>query len=212
MESLLSRIPYGTFSNYSPRGSAEISQKSRKICGSIKAGRVGTIESALRHLKKPAAAPLEPFLNSRATLVPVPRSAPLVAGSLWPSEVIANILKSGGLGSEVLPCIERVTAVPKSSSSPASERPLVGAHYESLSVNRELIRPEQITMVDDVLTMGRTMFACALRLHEVFPDAEIRAFAMIRTQGLIDDIENIVDPDTGTITYYEKSGKTHRDP
>lgn len=209
---MLSSIPYGTFANYSPRGSAVVSQRSQKICGGIKAGNVGVIESALLRLKSPAAAPLLPFLNPDVTLVPVPRSAPLTAGALWPSEVIANMLKGAGLAGEVLPCIERITAVRKSSSSPASERPLVGVHYESLSVDGQLLRPEKITLVDDVLTMGRTMFACALRLHESFPDAEIRAFAMIRTQGMIDDIEKIVDPDTGTITYYENSGKTWRDP
>lgn len=209
---MLSSIPYGTFANYSPRGSASRSQKSRRICGSIKAGNVNLIENALPHLKSPAAASLAPFLNPEVTLVPVPRSAPLAVGALWPSEVIANILRGAGLAGEVLSCIERVKAVPKSSSSPASERPLVSAHYESLAVDEQLLRPGQITLVDDVLTMGRTMFACALRLHEAFPDAEIRAFAMIRTQGLVDDIENIVDPDTGTITYYVRSGKTHRDP
>jgi hypothetical protein len=60
--------------------------------------------------------------------------------------------------------------------------------------------------------MGRTAFACAQRLHEAFPSAEIRVFAMIRTQGFINDIEKIVDPAAGTIIYYPASGKTFRDP
>jgi len=59
--------------------------------------------------------------------------------------------------------------------------------------------------------MGRTSFACAELLRAVCPDAEIRIFAMIRTQGLQDDIEKIVDPATGIIVGYP-SGKTHRDP
>jgi predicted amidophosphoribosyltransferase len=49
---------------------------------------------------------------------------------------------------------------------------------ESLAVTNQLLGPLQITLVDDVLTMGRTAFACALRLHEAFPGAEIRIFAM----------------------------------
>jgi len=65
--------------------------------------------------------------------------------------------------------------------------------------------------VDDVLTMGRTSFACAELLRDVCPDAEIRIFAMIRTQGLQEDIERIVDPATGIIIGYP-SGKTHRGP
>lgn len=43
------------------------------------------------------------------------------------------------------------------------------------------------------------------------PKAEIRIFAMIRTQGLQDDIQKIVDPATGIVVGYP-SGKTHRDP
>lgn len=111
----------------------------------------------------------------------------------------------------MLPCLKRITAVPKSSSSPTSERPLIHEHYDSLTVEDQLLRPDQITIVDDVLTMGRTMFACAQRLREAFPDAQIRAFAMVRTQGRVDDIEKIVDPDVGTIKGY-RSGKAFRDP
>lgn len=59
--------------------------------------------------------------------------------------------------------------------------------------------------------MGRTTFACAELMRQVCPDAEIRIFAMIRTQGLQGEIEAIVDPATGIITGYA-SGKTHRDP
>lgn len=142
----------------------------------------------------------------------MPRSAPLTEGALWPAKVIADVLQGAGLGGDVLPCIVRVTAVRKSSSSPANERPLVHEHYDSLVVEQELTRPAQITLVDDVLTMGRTMFACALRLHEVYPHAEIRAFAMVRTLGFVRDIDRIVEPAAGTITYYQSSGKTYREP
>ena len=209
---MLSKIPYGTFANYSPRGQSALSQRSRNICGGIKGGKVSLIQSAVPHLTSAAAAPLAPFLNQDVTLVPVPRSAPLTNGALWPAKVIADVLQGAGLGGDVLPCIKRVTAVRKSSSSTASERPLVHQHYNSLGVEEELIQPAQITLVDDVLTMGRTMFACALRVHEVYPDAEIRAFAMVRTLGFVSDIDEIVDPAAGVITYYRKSGKTHREP
>ena len=209
---MLSRIPYGTFANYSPRGTSELSKKSRDLCGAVKGGRAATIESALLHLTSPVAQALAPFLNPDVTLVPVPRSAPLAEGALWPAKVIVDTLYEGGLAGDVLPCIKRTKAVRKSSTSPANERPLVPEHYESLGIDEQLMQPAQITLVDDVLTMGRTMFACALRVHEAYPKADIRAFAMIRTQGLIPDIETIVDPEVGTISYYERSGKTFRDP
>jgi hypothetical protein len=209
---LLSELPYGTFANYSPRGTSDLSQRSKSICGHIKAGKVELIESALPGLQDPGAADLAPFLNPEVTLVPVPRSAPLAEGALWPAKVIADILARAGLGGGVLPCIERVTAVRKSSSSPATERPSVGEHYESLGVQDQLLKPARITLVDDVLTQGRTMVACALRLLDVFPGAEVRGFAIIRTQGFVDNVEKIVEPSTGVIHYYENSGKTFREP
>lgn len=81
----------------------------------------------------------------------------------------------------------------------------------SIEVERPLFVPDKITIVDDVLTMGRTTFACAELLSAVCPNAEIRIFAMIRTQGLQADIEKIVDPAAGIVVGYP-SGKTHRDP
>ena len=56
------------------------------------------------------------------------------------------------------------------------------------------------------------MMASALRLHEAFPKAEIRAFAMFRTLSFVPELERLIDPSVGTITYYEESGKTFRDP
>lgn len=162
-------------------------------------------------LAEDAAKPLQPFLNAAVTLVPVPRSAPLAEGALWPSRVIAQVLVDHGYGGEVAPLIERISAVRKSSSSPAAERPLISEHRDSLVVRRDLISPEQITLVDDVLTMGRTTFACASLLQESFPDAEIRVFAMMRTQGLVPDIDALFDPSVGTVTGYA-SGKSFRDP
>lgn len=200
---------YATFANYSPRGTSELSQRSRNLRGAIKAGREQVIRSAFRYLNETAV--LEPFLNPEVTLVPVPRNAPLPEGALWPSRVIADLLVEGGFGGEVLPCIERITAVQRSASAKPEDRPLWTTHYESLQVEGGLLAPAQITLVDDVLTLGRTTYACAQRIREAFPQAELRIFAMMRTQGFLPDIEALVDPSTGTITGYP-SGKTHRDP
>lgn len=207
-----SEYNYGTFANYSPRGSSELSENSRKICGAIKAGKINLLETAVPILRQERAAILQPFLDARVTLVPVPKSAPLVEGALWPSRVICDVLRSNGFGMDVAPFLVRARAVRRSSTSPAAERPLWIEHFESIEVDpAPLFQPKCITLVDDVLTMGRTSYACAERLREVFPDTEIRIFAMIRTQGLIPDIERFVDPSVGTITGYD-SGRTHRAP
>ena len=202
---------YGTFANYSPRGRTELSKQSRNTCGAIKAGRVDIIASAIPHLMNPKAAVLQPFLGPDVTLVPAPRSAPLAEGALWPAKVICDVLHEHGFGHEVQTYLRRMKAVPRSSNSPAAERPLVPVHMESIEAERPFFVPDKITIVDDVLTMGRTSFACAELLQAVCPHAEIRIFAMIRTQGLQDDIEKIVDPSVGLVVGYP-SGKTHRDP
>lgn len=206
-----SSYKYGTFANYSPRGISDLSKRSRGTCGSIKAGRVDIIASAVPHLKDPKADILLPFLGSDVTLVPAPRSAPLPDGALWPAKVICDVLHEHGFGKDVQTYLKRMKAVPRSSNSPAAERPLVPVHMESIEAERPFFVPDKITIVDDVLTMGRTSFACAELLRDVCPDAEIRIFAMIRTQCLQEDIERIVDPATGIIIGYP-SGKTHRGP
>ena len=80
-----------------------------------------------------------------------------------------------------------------------------------MQVNADMLAPDQITLVDDVLTKGSTTVACANLLQERFPGATIRIFAMMRTQGFVDDIEKIVDPSVGTIIGHA-SGRPFRDP
>lgn len=202
---------YGTLANYSPRGISELSVRSRRTCGAIKAGRIDVLENAITHLKSESASVLQRFLNTETTLVPVPRSSPLPEGALWPSRAICEVLALHGFGREVELLLARTHAVRKSSASPAAERPLWHEHFESISVSATLLRPARITLIDDVLTMGRTSYACAERLKEAFPETEIRTFAMIRTQGFLPEIERILDPSTGIVSGYA-SGKTHRDP
>lgn len=206
-----SEFPYGTFANFSPRGTSEPSQRSRRIKDAIKAGRVSQIEKAIPSLGRPAAAVLQPFLNPDVTLVPVPRSAPLREDALWPSLVISEVLQAAGYGRAVSPLLTRITAVRKSSTAPASERPLIHEHKESLEVRADLLAPEQITLVDDVLTMGRTTAACAELLQVQYPNSTIRIFAMLRTQGLVEDIDTVLDPSVGIIRTYP-SGKCFREP
>jgi hypothetical protein len=53
---------------------------------------------------------------------------------------------------------------------------------------------------------------CAIKLLEVFLDAEISLFAVIRTMSFVPDIEQIFAPELGQINYFEASGKTSREP
>ena len=204
-------LPYGTLLSYNPRGGGDLGAKSRRVCGSIKRPVPEVISKAFEYLQKPVSRDLREFLGADAVLVPVPRSSPLVDGAAWPSKVIADLLCHEGFGSEVLPCIQRVHAVKKSSSSEGRDRPDVETHYQSFSVSTEifLFPPQTIILIDDVLTQGRTTVACARRIQDAFPESEVKVFAVVRTLGFR-DIERIVDPAVSHIKYHA-SGKTFRE-
>jgi hypothetical protein len=76
---------------------------------------------------------------------------------------------------------------------------------------RDFVPTPNITLVDDVVTMGRTSLAAASRLSEKFPNATVRLLALIRTMGFT-GIGSIQKVEIGTITYFPASGKCHRDP
>jgi adenine/guanine phosphoribosyltransferase-like PRPP-binding protein len=91
-------------------------------------------------------------------------------------------------------------------------RPSVRAHYDSLSVVPGYDLPEhaRLLLIDDVVARGRTLFAAATRLHEVFPQARITAFALLRTLGFRDRIEDLLDPCVGRIGW--RGGDARRNP
>jgi hypothetical protein len=76
---------------------------------------------------------LTPIFNRGVTLVPMPRSAPLVAAAFWPAERICNAIVAAGLAARIAPVLTRTVAVPKSSRAPPGGRPLVSRHFETLS-------------------------------------------------------------------------------
>jgi predicted amidophosphoribosyltransferase len=61
----------------------------------------------------------------------------------------------------VLECLERTHAVAKAATSKPSERPKARAHFDSLAVAEPLALPNQVTLVDDVVTRGAQLFGAA---------------------------------------------------
>lgn len=135
--------------------------------------------------------------------MPVPRSSLQVEGGLWPSLKIAQTLQKAGIVRHVSPYLKRVTAIPKSSFQAHGERPPLNIHLDSLDVQiqGDNLLPLELTLVDDFVTKGTTLYSCAAKLKEVFPNATIRGFALVRTMGLVPEVRNIVDPCVGTISY-----------
>lgn len=150
------------------------------------------------------------FFGPDVMLIPVPGSAPLVKGALWVPDRLAAALVGEGLGQLVWCGLKRVFAVRKSATAPAGERPTVQDHYDSFAVESSLVPPKRIVLVDDVITKGRTLLAAATRVQEAFPDAEVRAFALLRTMGLVPDVAQLLEPCIGEIHW--TGSDAHREP
>ncbi len=192
--SLLSSLRFWSFLVYLPRGTGEVSKRSRRFSYSIKAGRPEALTQAADRLVRDFESTLlSSVLGPDITLIPAPRSSLLVAGGLWPSRLIAEALVSRGLGASVLPVLTRVEPVPKSAFQAQGKRPDARRHFETTAIEPALTT-QRITIVDDVITKGSTLLGAASRIALTCPRAEINAFALIRTMGRVTDIERIVEP------------------
>ena len=80
-----------------------------------------------------------------------------------------------------------------------------------MGVRRRLSKPDEIVLIDDIVTRGATLLGPANRLADVFPQTRIRAFAAMRTISNPDEFNELYDPCVGTIELRE-SGDTLRRP
>lgn len=183
------RVPYATFADYSPKGTSAPSVKSQKACIALKQAKPDVLEAIATALQQPEAInAFSDFFGPNVTLVPAPRSSPLGEGHLWPGLMIAQKLVEAGLAQNVLPCLKRIEPVPKSHLQVSGQRPDVQKHYDTMMVEPQLLQPAKIILIDDVISIGRTVFAGAMRLQEAFPNTEIRVFGILRTRGFIPEI------------------------
>ncbi len=147
----------------------------------------------------------ESYFGPETTLVPAPGHAPPQSDTQQSSTMaLAQALQLRHLG-VAKSLLRRVSKVNKAAWSPQGERPTLSDHYRTIQVVELPQLPigshERMTIVDDVVTTGATLFACAARLMETFPDAEIVAFAAVRTLSGVDQIDEIVAPvENGRIT------------
>ena len=106
-----------------------------------------------------------------------------------------------GLADDYASIVRRVKPVQKSSHASRGGRPDPEDHYESVEVTTaNLISPDIITLVDDVITRGSTLMGVHERVRAAYPNATIHCFALVRTISG-DDIDTILDPVEGTISY-----------
>jgi hypothetical protein len=205
-------IEYASCYVYSPTGTGAVCERSRLLRALLKAGDAGfMLKYAVRVRQQVAESPpLAGFFGTSDVLVPVPGCAPSMRGGVWAAQHLAVALVNEGLGGAAWPGLRRVRAVRKSATAAPGERPTVNLHYESFWIERPAMPLERIVLIDDVVTKGRTLLAAASRVHDAFPGAQIRAFALVRTMGLIPGVGQLLDPCKGEIRW--RSGDAYRCP
>lgn len=218
MSTQLSKLQFGSFLTYCPRGNSDKNQNSRDVMLALKNDKFMrkppipmTQLVAERIQQNITKLPFTSFFQPNTILVPTPTSSLMQRDTLWVPQRIALALVKVGLGKEVVPCLKRVKPLRKAHRSPSRNRPRAAEHYESMMIQSSLSEPDEIVLVDDIVTQGATFMGAANRLASAFPRANIRAFAVIRTISRAHEFKKIRDPCIGTITLLP-SGRTQRRP
>jgi predicted amidophosphoribosyltransferase len=206
------RLQFAACYAYSPKGDSEVSERSRQLCARVKNGSTKWLRSYVASIHQQVTRKRQfcSFLTGHTLLVPIPNNPSSAQTSVWVARRLALTLQEAGLAEDVWTGLRRVSSVDRSSSAWMWERPTVQQHYRSFAVIPSPRPPTDIVLVDDVITKGRTLVAAAIRLHEAFPKADIRAFALVRTMGLILDVERLFDPCEGVIRW--NGNDAYRDP
>lgn len=222
----LPALPFASCFAYLPGGRGQVCERGRSLCAYLKSADREWVARLAAQVWLEAAGHgrFGMTFGARVVLVPVPRSAPGQHAD-WVGERLAWCLRQLGLASEVWPVLRRRHAVRKSAFASAGERPSVLEHFDSLAVEpsccRDAPAPSRImrgshgaelrlTLVDDVITRGRTLLAAAGRLREAFPEAQVRAFALLRTLAPEESLRRILDPCEGEVRWL--SGDARRRP
>jgi len=197
---------------YSPAGTGRLCERSRLMRELLKEGDARFLkhyaERVQEHMSESPA--LAGFLSPGDVLVPVPGCVPRRDRGAHAATKLAQALLEQGLGGDTWSGLNRIHRVQKSAVAPFSARPSVALHYESFSIDALPCAAQSLVLVDDIVTKGRTLFAAAVRLHEAFPDANIRAFAPLRTMGLIPEVQQLLEPCRGFISW--RRGDARREP
>jgi predicted amidophosphoribosyltransferase len=209
---MIRKIAYASCYVYSPAGAGVICEHSRLLCALLKAANAHFMAKyAVRvHQQAQESPQLAGFFRSDDLLVPVPGSAPNTRGSTWVAADLADALVRAGIGTMAWRGLHRICPVRKSATAAPGARPTVALHYASFVMDCPPITAQNVVLVDDVVTRGRTLLAAATRLQEAFPEAHIRAFALLRTLGFIPRVRQLLDPCKGEIRW--KAGDAHRNP
>ncbi len=210
---LLSEVRFASLLAYSPRGQTDIDRKSRRVHDQVKHDKDGIIALAAQRIQEQwGSLGIEDFLGPDTLLIPAPRSAPLIdARALWPGHRICEELVGRGLGADIFPCLERHEAVPKAAFAGPGQRIKAQRHMETLQVATTLsLRSHHvITIVDDFVTTGAMLLACASLVAAAFPSSTVICLGLVRR---LESVSELLSPCTGLITFDSATGNTWREP
>lgn len=205
-------LPFASCYVYASHGEGLLSAEARLLCLRVKASDPEWLPRYAGQVVELCAR--EPFFAQLfkldAWLIPVPGCSPSCARPAAACQ-LATALHELGLARGVWPGLVRRLPVRKSATAPPGERPTVWQHYESLSISQAPRDPPQrLVLVDDVITRGRTLLAAAARLRGKYPQADIRACALVRTVGFLSRIDRLLAPCAGVV--YWARGDARREP
>jgi predicted amidophosphoribosyltransferase len=202
----ISEIEFGTLWTYSPWGNTEEEFRSKTMKANLKTDairaedKISMSEYIARGIKKDLEKlPFANFFKVNPVLVPMPSSSLTKANTLWVPQNLATALVKNGLGMKVSSCLQRTKPLRKSHTSSPSNRPKAHEHYDSMSVQKELSDPDEILLVDDIITRGATSIGAANRLADAYPEANIRVFVVMKTISKSNNFRKIYDPCIGKI-------------
>jgi hypothetical protein len=189
---------------YSPRGEGRLCEHSRLLRSLVKEADARFMEKYVLRVQQQVRAgsmALRGFFGPDDVLVPVPGSTPQSPDRAWAADRLAKALVGEGLGRVAWPGLRRTCKVRKSAYALIGARPSVWRHYESFALADSPMRLNNIVLIDDIVTKGRTLMAAAARVRETFPEARIRAFALVRTMGLDAEMRALLQPCRGEIRW-----------
>lgn len=206
----ISKVEFGSLLTYSPRGTTDEEARSRTFKAKLKSDGYLEKEQILmteyiaqgikNNLEK---LPFAHFFKTNPILIPTPSSSLTKANTLWVPQRLATALVNNGLGEKVSSCLERTKPLRKSHTS-FTNRPKAQEHYDTMAVQKELSEPDEILLIDDFITIGSTFIGAANRLRDAFPNANIRAFAGIKTISRPEDFRKIYEPCIGKINLIDE--------
>lgn len=199
---MIASVAFASCYVYSPAGTCAVCARSRLLRALLKDGDARFMTKyalRVRQQTEPSSR-LAGFFLANDVLVPVPRSTPR-SGGTWAAAELAHALVREGVGSLAWPGLRRISAVRKSATAGKGRRPSVARHFDSFRLEPSTCRPQNVVLIDDVITVGRTLLAAAARVREAFPGAQIRAFALLRTLGTTHGLVRLLEPCRGEISW-----------